>query len=409
MVPEPDIQGEGGYYSTEYAFGRGKLKIEVSRIKDTSSGSTMAEWDFRIIPPAASDIEPIKYLDYFNMAASRTRDATARDLAKITNGFLPDATWRGIIERTYNEVVRKHRAGTPAIDLVDYELTSSEATYLVNPLIEDGQATLFYGDGKQGKSMFAALACYLVLRGREHVDLRATQGRVLWLDWETDAATTKRRLLEIAAGFDEDLPRGFIYRRMNQTLAADYMRIRRDVTVHKPSLIIADSAIPASGEPESAAETGRYFNTMSALGVTSVTIGHIPRTGTDPFGSVVWRNQARASYRFFAEKGDDWMKVGIKNKYINNGPQQPDRGYQFDFEKGLVKVSRCNPTEIEDLEAAGKVSDRIERVLKSGALKPVQIAAKLGIKADNVRKPLARMLEKGQLMQLPTGEYELAA
>ena len=191
--------------------------------------------------------------------------------------------------------------------------------------------------------------------------MKPLQGNVLFLDYETDEATTKQRLGMVAAGFDEELPHFFHYMHMRRPLEDEFDRVNAYLMKHSIDFVIIDSAARAVLEPESSGPVNQYFNALSGLECTTLTIAHVSKTGkeSEPFGSTFWFNEARALYRAYGKQAGSCLSMALRSHKANNGPRLSERAYDFDFGDNRVIVTEGDTDAIPALEANTPLHKRI--------------------------------------------------
>ncbi len=298
-----------------------------------------------------------------------TSTAARKTLAGHLNSRNDTVPWVDLLEQACVLVLRKHREGTPAIRLAG--MTQPEGLeFRLFPFIQEHQATVLLGDGDTGKSYFAILLSVLVASNTTHLGMEPEPGNVLYLDYETDAATLWHRINMISAGLGIPIPDGILYRQMSQTIAADFDQINRIVVDEGISLVVIDSAAPASAEPEKSEFAIAYFNALRALKSSTFTIAHVSKEEREnrPFGSIFWRNLPRALFRVNAvhDPGEPSFNMGIKHTKSNNGRRLKDMAFQVDFTNEDVIFSTANVMDIPELAKGISLNQRISAALTQG-------------------------------------------
>ena len=268
----------------------------MSKVREQSNGDLRADFDVKGIPRLGKDKDSkapplFKYFTRINLKSGQTRASTARDIAKTAQGYIgDDEAWRYVIENVCNYVRDSFNKGEEGVELV-YSTASETTEYRLWPYLQERQPSILYGPGDSGKSFFAVLAGYLIATGREHLGMKPQQGNVCFLDYETNEATIKQRLHMVAAGFGEESPNGFHYMHMRRSLEDDFDRVNAYLMKYSINLVIVDSAARAVFEPEASGPVNQYFNALSGLEATTLTVAHVSKTGkeSEPFGST-WFN-----------------------------------------------------------------------------------------------------------------------
>jgi len=188
------------------------------------------------------------------------------------------------------------------------------------------------------------------------------------------------------------MPDGFYYRYMTQSLAADIENIQQEVTDKGISLVVVDSGAPASLEPETSAGATAYFAALRSLHCTTLTIAHQEASGRQdrPFGSVYWRNLARANFRFQSDiqPGDNFFTIGIKHTKGNNTRRLQDVGVRFKFEDFGISVSRAGLHSVESLSKTLTLRQRMEHAVSQGAMTAQELAEELDAPLQQVKNQL---------------------
>ena len=395
----PDIQSQGGVFLLTWA--EELLTCRVDRLYEDSHYSVTAELTLRSTEPGHSGhIHQARA----NLTSTSARVTLANRLAK--NSLLP---WDSIIEQVWVLVLAAHREGEPLVQLSDMEMPTS-APYTLWPWLQARQATVAFGAGDSGKSYLALYFATLVATGISQHDLRPEQGNVLYLDYETDRDTTWERLNRITAGLDLPIPETLFYRYQYQSLANDIEQIQRHVLENKISLVVIDSAGPATGEPESAQMTTEYFRALRSLQTTTLTVAHIAKNGkdSDPFGSVFWRNLPRSNLRIMAdhEPGVPEFTIGLQHTKSNNQARVQAQGYTLKFSEDDVIFKPCDLATIPDLSKTVSLTQRIRSPLSYGALPFAELVETLEEPAPSVRTALNRQHRKpGGFIQPTKGTW----
>ena len=235
------------------------------------------------------------------------------------------------------------RQGEPVVNLGTVT-PSPEPTYRLNPILLENEATLIYGDGGIGKSYVAAYFASQIDQGIKIGAFAPIQGKVLYLDYETNSQIAARRFQALAKGFGFGLDSGVLYRFCYQPLAMDISEIQKIVAEENIEFVVVDSAGPAcGGDPESAASAINYFTALRSLRRTSLTIAHRSKGGSvGPFGSVYWVNYPRATFELKKAQevtGESIMDVAMIHRKVNEGRMLEPMAFRFTFRTGTITVA----------------------------------------------------------------------
>ena len=352
-------------------------------------------------------------------------------ICKALTDKMDQVNWSNVLEQTCMLSVRWFRKGEPVVSLVDVEAPNTLA-YLVDRIIPEDATTIVFGDGGTGKSMFALYTAVAVAAGVSlpHNLRPARTGNVLYLDWEeTDPGEHRRRLRRIAQGLGVPEPRGIYYRPCFRPLVEDVELLEVEVRRLDISLVIADSLMPAcGGDPADSMAAIQTMNALRRLGATRLAIGHITqaaRQGPAPlqttFGSVVWRNLARAQWQLVSDDDqpdDSSNRFALYQRKTNN--DRRDRwpiGLRYDFveDGGPITMHADDVHATDGLAVGASITERIRRALAEGGLKGTEELGELVDRTpDQVRGILTKMrdvvnINAGQTGKGHKGLYGLKA
>lgn len=382
------IKELGGIYDVEWTDG---LRIHIERMHEDSKGVLTGE----VTITHSAEINPHIHQARLNFTSTRSRNDVARHCAKRVVGGLDEAAWSDRIESMSVNVLKLYRTGEPVLNL--REVVQPESlSYRVNPYAFEGQANLIYGAGGLGKSMFGANMAVIVGGGVIDSGMEAEPGRVLYLDWETDAFELHNRVRLISEGACLVNVPDIYYRFCSAPLASDIHWIRRIVLDHNIQFVIVDSAGPAcGGNPEAADATLQFFAALRSLRVTSLIIAHVSKNGNSekgPFGSVYWMNMSRNVWELKKSQDSDSeaLDIALIHRKVNNGKLLKPRGYRVNFSHESIAFESIDPKVSAGLSEHMPMADRIGEVLKRGAMSYQQIADALGANEGTTRKTLSQ-------------------
>lgn len=353
-----------------------------------------------------------------NLAAARTRNSLAKDLEQDR----PDVPWRVELERMYTEIEDRLLSGEPRLLILSDEYPDP-VTYLLPPLLPDGEPTILYGDGASGKSMFGMLISILVSAGIEHPRLRlaAPEPRhVLYLDWERKPPEARRRLYRLSLGLGLTTPAKLYYRKCVIPLIDDVEAIAEVVQRDQIGLLVIDSLLPATGIGDGrdpAAPASALFEALRMLDTTSLVIGH---HGKDRergiYGSIFFRNLASSVWaaRSISEPGGSSLSLGLIHDKANLSGKLPSLGIEFRFDdsdngRGPITAHPIDITAVPDAVSMLPSWQQILSALATEPLSPREITDATGINPNTVRVYLGRLVSEGRIRKLPDGRYGLTA
>lgn len=273
---------------------------------------------------------------------------TARSgAAKRLNSRWPGgADFDVLLHEVCGKVRDMFRQGEPIEELQPRPRT--RARYLVRPMILENQINVWYGDGGTGKGMLALFLAVGLATGRATISDLTPQGRVLYLDWETDREETEDRIHRIARGMGLDAVSGIDYRRCVLPLADDIASILRLTATRDYSLVAVDSmGLAVGGDQNNTPDTVRSLRAARSLHSTVLLIDHSGKGGErgKPIGNSYKYHYARGVWEFRA--GDrvnprDPLEIACFDQKGNNGPKWHPIAFRlnFDGEDGPVTLSR---------------------------------------------------------------------
>lgn len=360
------------------------IRILVSRLKESSSGGVRAELTI-------DSVEGRLLWTSLRLDSDRERVTLANKLAKKF-----EFDWDDALRMVAQKAVEASRQGEPTIDLASLELPSGPA-HLINPLLPHSQTTILYGPGGVGKSLFAlwiatATAYSVPLPSLE----TAEPVNALYLDWETDQKSHRRRLGGLERGWGASFTPGHLfYRHMVSPLADDLPAVRRSVAEHGVGLVIADSLASATGGNLVEAETVvRVMNAFHALGVTVLAIHHVAkgngRRGGSLYGSAFYGNLARCTWEAKRSEEAGGSRFALFQRKYNDGPLRKEPlGFSVSYGDEGISIGSF-AAQSAQFEPDASVADQIDQVLADEALTAPEIADQLGAKSNNVRAVLAQ-------------------
>ena len=268
----------------------------------------------------------------------------------------------------------------------------------IAPIIQEKQATLFFGDGDSLKSFFATYLAVLVRSGITQNELSPEPGNVLYLDYETDIDTFWTRVDMITTGLAIAPPDGLFYRQMLEPLADELPRINAVVMDHKIEFVVVDSAAPAVLEPNSPEATTAFFRSLRSLQLTSLTIAHQTKgaKGDYPFGSTFWRNLPRSNFHIKADRTEDNVSIALRHTKANNSIRLKTMAFEFTFSQdGLeVDIRKTDASKHEELARDLPARDKIHSVL-THPMTIQEIAIATDCRADTIQRTLDRGRSNG--------------
>lgn len=313
------------------------------------------------------------------------------------NRWKIQSDWHSHLTFVADHLENNFESGDPFVWL-DEVTDPGPVKYIVDRLIPEGDHTLIAADGGSLKSM-TALACCLslatttaIIPGLHPV---GTPCKSLYLDYETNASTHRRRVASLAKAKGVEVPVGMIgYKRMTVPITQQKEDLRRLIKTQGICFVVIDSAGRAvGGETVSEEAVQSYFNAVSAWGVTVVTIAHKSKANTSgPAGNAQWRNQARSYWELEAtrEHGANEVILGIHHEKVNEGDLLQSLSYTVTFAEGAVSYAESSPEEKQALQNI----DLWEQIRLFLANNPNSTASQIAEGVDKSEKRVGNVLRQ---------------
>ena len=329
--------------------------------------------------------------------------------ATFCNGRAPNTDWQDIWERFAVAVIDHEREGAPLEKVGDRPLRG-KPTWLLDPMLVEGTATILYGEGGIGKSTMTAAIAVSVATGSPLLEGWAVPKarKVLVLDWESDSDDWNDLFQLLRAGMAAPDP-GILYMSCAGALPGMLHRLSAIVSEQEIGLVVVDSvglATPSSREGSDANESAlRLFSALRTLGVTSLLIDHVSKAQVasetsvqGPYGSVYKTNSARSVYELRQATSDDdgSRTVVLHHRKANRTARQQPVGIRIERDDQHIHLERVElPQEPQFGREEEKVraSEMVLRVLEGGReMSAEDIAEATGLKPPYIRKIITREL-----------------
>lgn len=348
------------------------------------------------------------YRQRINLLSGSQRTELKRDLKDI---FGEGYKWPIVLMEAIGRVQAAYLGKDRSTLLSDIE-ASGETHYAVDRLVLLGRPTVIYGDGSSAKTYAVQRMVAAVASGRDFCGFGVQRGACLFIDYEDDEGTFRRRMGRVLRGMglseDERLPIHYWPAKgapLHDQIDAIKAKVERDGII----MVVIDAAADAcGGEPEKADITLRFFNALAKLpqGVARLVIAHITNAaaGGDaivdrPFGSAYWRYRPGLLW-FIARQQDeesDVIEQGWYNTKANDDRKLRPMGIAltFDGTHGPVTFERVDIRDVPSLQRRRGLQFRMYDVLNE-PMTAETIAALTESKAPTVA---ARLRENPQMFE----------
>lgn len=355
----------------------------------------------------APDAEPEPYSQRINLLSQSARGQMETALRKqfdkdIKWTAVVSAAWAAVRDAFSNQDRGIRMGSAPRVE---------KTTFHIETLFPEGQPTILFGDGGSNKTYLSYAAGAAIALGSSSFGGLAVRRRcgVLVFDYETGAAQARFRFTRILRGMGiddqiiEDALNLFHYWPANGVPLADQVEaLCRYIDRHDIGFVIIDSGADAcGGEPEKAGPTLEYFNALSRVPATTVTICHVTSdsdgsavTGR-PFGSKFWHNRARRTWYVsrVSEEESDELDIGLLCRKVNDGRLAAPLSFRVSFagDSGPVRFARQDFASVQAFEGERPLYERIRSALGTlGAMTTKALADELSVKDGVIRATLRR-------------------
>lgn len=395
--PIPEV--DSGPDFLEFRYPTYNLNIAIDRLTPKGEAEIKV-W--------AGEGELVKGLAWhrINLMSHSAMLALIRDLKARLNHI----AWDDVIRHCVWVANQHARQGEPTQEIWPGEDDSLTPEYLLEPVLYLGHPGCIFGPSSSLKSLFALVIAYVAQLPYHGNGLglitQAESAPCLYLDWEDDPASFRRRWGALQRGFGLESPMPMLYRRMTSTLAESTERLQEIVTREKVRLVIVDSLGPAArgdlNDPEPAI---RYHEALRKLGVTSLTLAHTSKDQATRqrtiYGSVFFQNLTRSTWEIKAEQeaGEAESVISLKQVKANLSKLHPPLGFRFVFADSAITITRAD---LRDTGLSGELplSVRIKDLLRRGAMPVKDIAEALDANEGSVKTTVNRLAKRGVTVRI---------
>ncbi len=275
--------------------------------------------------------------------------------------------WLEILTFVSDYFANNYESGDPLVWLDEVE-DPGPLSYLVKPLVQAGEHTLVGAKGGSLKSMTGLALCLTVATGRSIIpglDIEGEPAKCLYLDYETNKSTHRRRLNLIANAKGISIPPQMIgYKRLTTPLVQMKSELQQLIALQGFQFVVIDSVGRAvGGETVGEADVQAYYNACSAFNTTILSIGHTSKSSENTVaGNAQWEFQARSMWIFEAAKehGSNAVVVGMHHRKVNEGELLPSLNYAVTFGESGLSYAQAEDADVEQLKGVDlKVKVRI--------------------------------------------------
>jgi hypothetical protein len=387
----PEVRKVGDVIQLSWPEG---VTIDACRLHDGREGLT---GELTIGASLPGLLSPHLAFGRTNLTSFPARKTLAALLEERCNGA--PVNWPQILEEAAILVVRAMREGEPFVTLGQGERPAPQP-WLVDGFLRMGEHSVLFGFKATLKSLLALAFSCDVATGEVRLGRAVQPGPVLFLDYETDAATAEERLWLLASGRGDARPPAVFYRRMARPLAEDVTAVQRMRDREGAVLTIVDSQGLAIGQSSSghdpAASVLTFYAAAREVGGTILGIDHRPhddggRGKPSPYGSIYKANCARSLWlaKTSQEPGASDVHVGLFHQLANNYGLQRPIGFHVTFSEDAVTITPEDARDVPLLREGLSATERCWLALEQPASTAL-LAEETGLKPNTVRQACGR-------------------
>ena len=320
-----------------------------------------------------------------NLSSPTQRKARAGTLEDLSRA--PHIDWLRLLEEFSIRVHTADGEGDPGVWLHNVKPTTQAVHLDVDGLeLTRKHSNLLFGESDTFKS-------WKLLRVLGDMAIRGIN--VALLDYELDEDAYAARSVQL---FGVNAP-PILYLACSKSLALEFDRVQREFHRHKIAFCGLDSVVPACGSssPNDAEAANELIGTLRRLDVGSLLVAHVPKSAAGqqgdekPFGSQFWFNLCRSIYYVARTSTADPVVCGYYHRKSSLSRRRAAFGLSWQFDDaGAVTVSRVDLADTPELAAKQSTWERMRDLLRHGPLSPAEVADRLDIKSDTIRKTLQR-------------------
>ena len=360
---------------------------------------------------------PITAPRRINMLSSSSVDSLRKELTSID----AERNWKSILSNTFILIHKSLETSSVGHDMRTYKPEITQDGWSAKPYVKENQSNLIMGAGGTGKSTIAIATLLSKASGKNllpNLYIREPSA-VMFCDWEASEQefySIMYGLLRGAGLTEKDLLHPVIYRRFDAPLVNHLEEIQRDISKHNIELICIDSVVASGNEDTNSPESARtYHQAVRSLGVSSLGITHITKSGSDThaYGSVFFTNLSRNIWS--AEKDDDQdgntSIIGMYHRKGNNtGGVHKPVGYEVTFvndeDDNTVSISYDfgDLNKSSNLSAKQTNAEKILYQLKTRPMNREELSEETDIALPTLRVTLQR-LEARNKIRNSGGQY----
>ncbi len=338
-----------------------------------------------------------------NLSSTSGRETLAKALKRRVADGIPDVVpVEDFVEMACVLVMRKHREGSPVVQLADGEVVPPR--FPVGSIAPYRKPAMIYAPAESLKSTFGLSLCLDVTTGDPGLGFAIEGGPVLFCDYETDEDEARFIWSRLCAGRGLSQRAPLFYRRCLQPFWDEAESLRRLIVREGICLVLIDSYFWACGcAPLAQENVGMMFQGIKALDTTVIGLHHTAAAQGDqkrrrPYGLEHFRNASRSSWEIRKARmlGDPAIYLGLYRDKLNISPDEGPFGFKVTFE-GKEGPIRIEPhagvvDDVPELEESKPAPERVRDFLaRHGKASAKELGEGLNITVDAVYQNVKRL------------------
>jgi hypothetical protein len=265
-------------------------------------------------------------------------------------------------------------------------MSPAPPSWLAEGLILKGGGTVLYGEQGRGKSTTALLAAVSVDSGDSSFFNVQHPHSTLFVNLERSAESLSRRLGTInkILGYEESRPLLMLNARGKSLLDLKEV-IKESVKTNQVELLVLDSISRTGiGDLTLNKPANDLMNLLNDLCETWIGLGHMPRSGDNLYGSMMFDAACDILIKLISAKQENKIGVGLECTKANDVGFPPTSVFEYSYNDfGLSNVTRSTLSEwpglAEQIEPSTTqvIEDHLRKTGKS-TIKDISEATKIG-------------------------------
>ncbi|MBI4340461.1 MAG: AAA family ATPase [Chloroflexi bacterium] len=302
--------------------------------------------------------------------------------------------------------------------------------WVIDGLLPAERIGLLFGTWGAIKSTLAAFIAVSVAAGLPFLGRATCQGRVLWLDYEEDAAETKRKVESVAQGlYLPSAPEGIDHLEMRDALVDVAPDLAHLCVERQYALVVLDSFGPAlGGDPDAPETVIPTMESMRSVPTSWLCVDHEAKAQTlasalsrrTPFGSVYKGALARSLLSVVSPDATNYpghvLLQHMKNSY---GPPFPSTPLKAVWDSGRTFLEVCHweeppfttlPSPVPQKAAPPPTAlERVLTAVQAGASRVEDIVRRTKLAEGTVRNQLVTLTRDKAVARTTDGTYTPSA